>query len=44
MAHCRVVPAAGGPAQEVRLQMSVEAYAGFTSWIEATPSRVGTII
>ncbi|WP_046527792.1 MULTISPECIES: DUF2550 family protein [Cellulomonas] len=44
VAHCRVVPTAGGPAQEVRLQMSVEAYAGFTSWIEATPSRVGTII
>lgn len=29
---------------DVYLQMSREAYAGLTSWIEATPSRVGTVI
>ncbi len=43
VARCRVVPASGGPAREVRIQMSAEAYAGFTSWLEATPSRVGTV-
>jgi hypothetical protein len=31
-------------AQDVFLQMSPEAYAGLTSWIEATPSRVGSVI
>ncbi|KSW21531.1 hypothetical protein ATM99_14180 [Cellulomonas sp. B6] len=44
VARCRVVAAAGGAPHEISLQMSAEAYAGFTSWIEATPSRVGTII
>lgn len=29
---------------EVYLQMSPEAYAGLTSWIEATPSRVTSVI
>ncbi len=31
-------------AQDVFLQMSPDAYAGLTSWIEATPSRVGSVI
>lgn len=44
VARCRVVPAGGGPAQEIRLQMSADAYAGLTSWLEATPSRVGKVI
>lgn len=44
VAHCRVVPSAGGPPREIRLQMSADAYAGFTSWLEATPSRVGKVI
>lgn len=44
VAHCRVVPSAGGSAREIRLQMSADAYAGFTSWLEATPSRVGKVI
>ncbi|WP_421732782.1 DUF2550 family protein [Cellulomonas sp.] len=37
---CRQGP--GGPT--VHLLMSAEAYAGLTSWIEATPSRVGSVI
>ncbi|MBF0688781.1 MAG: DUF2550 domain-containing protein [Cellulomonas sp.] len=44
VARCRLVPASGGPPREVRLQMSADAYAGFTSWLEATPSRVGKVI
>ena len=44
VAHCRVAPLAGGATQEIRLQMSADAFAGFTSWLEATPSRVGRII
>ncbi|GCE77271.1 DUF2550 domain-containing protein [Cellulomonas biazotea] len=33
---------AGGA--DVHLMMSPDAYAGLTSWIEATPSRVGSVI
>ncbi|MCC2334520.1 DUF2550 family protein [Cellulomonas wangsupingiae] len=44
VAHCRVVPAAGGAEREIRLQMSADAYAGFTSWLEATPWRAGRIV
>ncbi|GIG41497.1 DUF2550 family protein [Cellulomonas phragmiteti] len=44
VAHCRVVPSSGGGPREIRLQMSADAYAGFTSWLEATPSRVGKVI
>lgn len=40
--HCRVGTAAG-PA-EVWLRMSPDAYSGFTSWIEATPTTVGAAI
>ncbi|MBO0901503.1 DUF2550 domain-containing protein [Cellulomonas sp. zg-ZUI222] len=43
VARCQVAPATGGPLQEIRLQMSADAYAGFTSWLEATPSRVGKV-
>jgi len=43
VAHCRVVRSSGGPPREIRLQMSADAYAGFTSWLEATPSRVGRV-
>ncbi len=43
VARCRVAPATGGAAREIRLQMSADAYAGFTSWLEATPSRVGKV-
>jgi hypothetical protein len=34
----------GAAPQDVHLLMSAEAYAGLTSWIEATPSRVGSVI
>lgn len=34
----------GGAWREVRLAMPVDAYAGLTSWIEATPQRVGSVI
>jgi hypothetical protein len=34
----------GGETEPVHLLMSAEAYAGLTSWIEATPSRVGSVI
>ncbi|ADG73979.1 Protein of unknown function DUF2550 [Cellulomonas flavigena DSM 20109] len=44
VARCRVVPSSGGPSREITLQMSADAYAGFTSWLEATPSRVGRVI
>lgn len=44
VARCSVTPERHGAAREVHLRMSAEAYAGFTSWIEATPSRVGTVI
>ncbi len=44
VARCRVTPERDGASREVHLRMSTEAYAGFTSWIEATPSRVGTVI
>ncbi|QGQ19997.1 DUF2550 family protein [Cellulomonas sp. JZ18] len=44
LARCRVVPERHDSVHEVHLRMSAEAYAGFTSWIEATPSRVGTVI
>ncbi|MBO3090294.1 DUF2550 family protein [Cellulomonas dongxiuzhuiae] len=44
VARCRVVPSSGGAPREIRLQMSADAYAGFTSWLEATPSRVGKVI
>ncbi len=33
-----------GGRQTVRLRMSPEAYAGFTSWIEATPRTVRSVI
>lgn len=44
VARCRVAPTSGGPSREITLQMSADAYAGFTSWLEATPSRVGKVI
>lgn len=44
IARCQVVPSSGGAPREIRLQMSADAYAGFTSWLEATPSRVGKVI
>ena len=44
VARCRVVPSAGGAPREIRLHMSADTYAGFTSWLEATPSRVGKVI
>lgn len=44
VARCRVTSAVSGTVSEVRLQMSADAYAGFTSWLEATPSRVGSVI
>ncbi|GEL99364.1 DUF2550 domain-containing protein [Cellulomonas terrae] len=34
----------GSETEPVHLLMSAEAYAGLTSWIEATPSRVGSVI
>lgn len=34
----------GNETEPVHLLMSAEAYAGLTSWIEATPSRVGSVI
>ncbi|MBO3086358.1 DUF2550 domain-containing protein [Cellulomonas sp. zg-ZUI188] len=34
----------GAAAHQVHLLMSADAYAGLTSWIEATPSRVGSVI
>ena len=34
----------GSSSEPVHLLMSAEAYAGLTSWIEATPSRVGSVI
>ena len=34
----------GTAAHEVYLQMSTEAYAGLTSWLEATPSRAASVI
>jgi hypothetical protein len=34
----------GASTQPVHLLMSADAYAGLTSWIEATPSRVGSVI
>jgi hypothetical protein len=34
----------GSSTDTVHLLMSAEAYAGLTSWIEATPSRVGSVI
>ncbi|MEZ0448981.1 DUF2550 family protein [Cellulomonas sp. ICMP 17802] len=34
----------GAATTVVHLLMSTEAYAGLTSWIEATPSRVGSVI
>ena len=34
----------GSATATVQLLMSAEAYAGLTSWIEATPSRVGSVI
>jgi hypothetical protein len=40
--HCRLT-AAGGRG-EVWLRMSPDAYAGFTSWIEAAPTAVRSVI
>jgi hypothetical protein len=37
---CRI----GAVAEPVHLLMSAGAYAGLTSWIEATPTRVGSVI
>lgn len=42
LARCRVIGEHG--TGEVFLQMSADAYAGFTSWIEATPRSVGSVI
>ncbi|WP_166435994.1 DUF2550 family protein [Cellulomonas shaoxiangyii] len=44
VARCQVTRERHGAPYEVHLRMSTEAYAGLTSWLEATPSRVGTII
>lgn len=44
LVRCRVVPSSGGRPREIHLQMTADAYAGFTSWLEATPSRVGKVI
>ena len=43
LVHCRVAGESSAPT-EVYLQMSPEAYAGLTSWIEATPSRAASVI
>ena len=43
LVHCKVAGETSAPA-EVYLQMSPEAYAGLTSWIEATPSRAASVI
>ncbi|WP_315097246.1 DUF2550 family protein [uncultured Cellulomonas sp.] len=40
----RVTCRPGSSVEPVHLLMSAEAYAGLTSWIEATPSRVGSVI
>ena len=40
----RVTCRPGSSTEPVHLLMSAEAYAGLTSWIEATPSRVGSVI
>ncbi|AEE46921.1 DUF2550 domain-containing protein [Cellulomonas fimi] len=39
-----VVTCRCGGGDEVHLMMAPDAYAGLTSWIEATPSRVGSVI
>ena len=41
--RCRVA-GEGTAVHEVYLQMSTEAFAGLTSWIEATPSRAASVI
>ncbi|BDO41539.1 DUF2550 family protein [Cellulomonas sp. NTE-D12] len=41
--RCRVAGETSSPI-EVYLQMSPEAYAGLTSWIEATPTRSASVI
>ena len=43
LARCRVASETSETV-EVYLQMSPEAYAGLTSWLEATPSRVTSVI
>jgi len=43
LVHCQVAGETSAPT-EVYLQMSPEAYAGLTSWIEATPSRAASVI
>ncbi len=42
LARCRVIGPYGP--EELYLQMSADAYAGFTSWIEATPRSIGMVI
>ena len=42
VARCEVTTPSGR--RTVRLRMSADAYAGFTSWIEATPRAVRTVI
>ncbi len=43
LVRCRVAGETSA-SSEVYLHMSPEAYAGLTSWIEATPSRVTSVI
>ncbi|WP_019134868.1 DUF2550 family protein [Cellulomonas massiliensis] len=40
--RCRV--RSGASSREVELRMSGGAYAGLTSWLEATPQQVGSVI
>jgi hypothetical protein len=42
VARCRV--RTGASSREVELRMSGGAYAGLTSWLEATPHQVGSVI
>jgi hypothetical protein len=42
VARCRV--RTGESSREVELRMSGGAYAGLTSWLEATPHQVGSVI
>ena len=43
LVRCRVASETS-ESSDVYLQMSPEAYAGLTSWLEATPSRVTSVI
>lgn len=39
-----VVPAAAGGTEDVWLWMDASAWAGFVSWLEAAPTRIGSVI